>query len=32
MGTTMTPATEAITETLPAHKQGVASALNDTSR
>lgn len=32
MGTTMTPATEAITETLPADKQGVASALNDTSR
>lgn len=32
MGLTMTPATEAITATLPAHKQGVASALNDTSR
>ncbi len=32
MGTTMTPATEAITATLPADKQGVASALNDTSR
>jgi predicted MFS family arabinose efflux permease len=32
MGLTMTPATEAITETLPADKQGVASALNDTSR
>ena len=32
MGTTMTPATEAITATLPAEKQGVASALNDTSR
>lgn len=32
MGLTMTPATEAITETLPAEKQGVASALNDTSR
>lgn len=32
MGMTMTPATEAITETLPAEKQGVASALNDTSR
>ncbi|MBI5089977.1 MAG: MFS transporter [Actinobacteria bacterium] len=32
MGFTMTPATEAITETLPLEKQGVASALNDTSR
>jgi EmrB/QacA subfamily drug resistance transporter len=32
MGLTMTPATQAITETLPADKQGVASALNDTSR
>lgn len=32
MGLSMTPATEAITETLPAEKQGVASALNDTSR
>lgn len=32
MGMTMTPATEAITETLPLDKQGVASALNDTSR
>ena len=32
MGLTMTPATQAITETLPAEKQGVASALNDTSR
>ena len=32
MGLTMTPATTAITETLPAEKQGVASALNDTSR
>ncbi|BAN01454.1 MFS transporter [Ilumatobacter coccineus] len=32
MGLTMTPATEAITATLPAEKQGVASALNDTSR
>ncbi|MGB3735047.1 MAG: DHA2 family efflux MFS transporter permease subunit [Ilumatobacter sp.] len=32
MGNTMTPATEAITATLPAEKQGVASALNDTSR
>lgn len=32
MGMTMTPATEAITETLPAEKQGVASAINDTSR
>lgn len=32
MGLTMTPATEAITATLPRSKQGVASALNDTSR
>lgn len=32
MGFTMTPATTAITESLPADKQGVASALNDTSR
>ncbi|MET0147491.1 MAG: MFS transporter [Ilumatobacteraceae bacterium] len=32
MGLTMTPATQAITETLPLEKQGVASALNDTSR
>lgn len=32
MGLTMTPSTEAITETLPAEKQGVASALNDVSR
>lgn len=32
MGLTMTPATAAITETLPQDKQGVASALNDTSR
>ncbi len=32
MGLTMTPSTEAITESLPAEKQGVASALNDTSR
>ncbi|MEZ5230822.1 MAG: MFS transporter, partial [Acidimicrobiales bacterium] len=32
MGLTMTPATEAITASLPAEKQGVASALNDTSR
>jgi MFS family permease len=32
MGLTMTPSTEAITETLPLEKQGVASALNDTSR
>ena len=32
MGLTMTPSTEAITATLPAEKQGVASALNDTSR
>lgn len=31
-GMAMTPATSAITETLPADKQGVASALNDTSR
>ena len=32
MGLTMTPATAAITDTLPADKQGVASALNDASR
>jgi predicted MFS family arabinose efflux permease len=32
MGLTMTPSTEAITETLPLEKQGVASALNDVSR
>ncbi len=32
MGFTMTPSTEAITESLPIDKQGVASALNDTSR
>ncbi len=32
MGLAMTPATEAITASLPAEKQGVASALNDTSR
>ena len=32
MGLTMTPSTAATTETLPAEKQGVASALNDTSR
>jgi EmrB/QacA subfamily drug resistance transporter len=32
MGLTMTPATEAITETLPPEKQGVASAVNDTAR
>jgi EmrB/QacA subfamily drug resistance transporter len=32
MGLTMTPSTEAITESLPFDKQGVASALNDTSR
>lgn len=32
LGMTMTPATAAITETLPMDKQGVASALNDTSR
>ncbi len=31
-GLAMSPATAAITETLPADKQGVASALNDTSR
>jgi len=32
LGITMTPSTEAITESLPVEKQGVASALNDTSR
>ncbi|HWL43804.1 MAG TPA: DHA2 family efflux MFS transporter permease subunit [Ilumatobacter sp.] len=32
MGLSMTPSTEAITESLPADKQGVASALNDTTR
>ena len=32
IGLTMTPSTAAITETLPADKQGVASALNDTTR
>lgn len=32
MGLTMTPSTESITATLPTSKQGVASALNDTSR
>src|SRR5690606_35511929 len=32
MGFTMTPSTEAITESLPIDKQGVASALNHTSR
>jgi MFS family permease len=32
MGLTMTPSTEAITESLPLDKQGVASAINDTSR
>jgi len=32
VGLTMTPSTEAITATLPDDKQGVASALNDTSR
>ena len=32
MGLTMTPSTEAITENLPLSKQGVASAINDTSR
>ncbi len=31
-GLTMTPSTEVITATLPDDKQGVASALNDTSR
>ena len=32
MGLSMTPSTMAITESLPAEKQGVASALNDTVR
>ncbi|MCB1255751.1 MAG: MFS transporter [Microthrixaceae bacterium] len=32
MGCSMTPSTEAITASLPADKQGVASALNDTTR
>lgn len=32
MGLAMTPATTAITESLPADRQGVASALNDTVR
>lgn len=32
MGLAMTPATEAITESLPLEKQGVASAINDTTR
>lgn len=32
MGLTMPPATEAITSALPANRQGVASALNDTTR
>ena len=32
LGLSMTPSTEAITESLPAEKQGVASALNDTTR
>lgn len=32
MGLAMTPATTAITESLPVEKQGVASALNDTVR
>lgn len=32
MGFTMTPSTAAITESLPIDKQGVASALNDTTR
>jgi EmrB/QacA subfamily drug resistance transporter len=31
-GLSMTPSTTAITDSLPAEKQGVASALNDTSR
>lgn len=32
VGFALTPSTEAITESLPADKQGVASALNDTTR
>ena len=32
MGLSMAPATEAITSSLPAEKQGVASALNDVTR
>ncbi|SDF77234.1 drug resistance transporter, EmrB/QacA subfamily [Lentzea fradiae] len=32
MGLSMPPATEAITSSLPAHRQGVASALNDVTR
>lgn len=32
LGLAMTPATEAITECLPPEKQGVASAINDTTR
>jgi len=32
IGVAMTPSTTAITEALPAEKQGVASALNDTAR
>jgi hypothetical protein len=32
MGLAGTPATTAITESLPEHKQGVASAVNDTTR
>ena len=32
LGVAMTPSTTAITESLPAHQQGVASALNDTVR
>lgn len=32
MGLTMPPATEAITSALPDHRQGVASALNDSTR
>lgn len=32
MGLSMSPATKAITDTLPAEKQGTASALNDTVR
>ncbi|WP_246249341.1 hypothetical protein [Actinomadura litoris] len=32
MGLSMVPSTEAITRSLPRHKQGVASALNDVTR
>lgn len=32
MGFSMTPSTEAITSSLPADQQGVASALNDITR